>query len=127
MHFGRLLTIVNFALLAAALVVYLTAPQFATLFLYLLIGWMFVSLVAFAVPMARHRSDLPPPPGWRTAGPLASSASAPLPSGAAGSAPAGGPPLGFCIYCAHDLPPGAGFCPGCGRPVRPLSPARPGR
>ena len=111
MFLGRLLTLINFALLVAAVVVYVWAPQYGTIFLYGLIAWMFASLVLFYLPISRRRLGTPlgPPPG------------APLPSATAAPGPAAGPapgPVGFCIWCAHDLPPGAGFCPGCGRPVR---------
>lgn len=123
MQLGRLLTFINFALLGVAIAVYLFLPSIADLFLYILLAWMFASIVLFYLPVSQRRL------GSRAAPPAApSSASGPSPSGVplpsgrpmpAGVPPGSGPaPIAFCIYCGTDLPTGAIMCPACGKPVR---------
>ncbi len=135
MYLGRLLTMINFALLAIAIGIYLVAPAIATTFLYILIAWMFASLVLFYLPISRRpiggSPAAPPRPGPPpAAGTPTASGGTPLPSStvsttlaAAGppSSSAGSPePIGFCIYCGGHLPPNVGYCPACGHPVHPV-------
>lgn len=126
MHVGRLLTIVNFTLLGVAIAVYLFVPSVADFFLYVLLAWMFASIVLFYLPISQRRigSGTAPPSTTTTTsavsmGPsggtsLPSSRNAPF-SPTPGSAPTA---LEFCIYCGGDLPAGAVICPMCGKPVR---------
>ncbi|MGI0140015.1 MAG: hypothetical protein ACREBT_02540 [Thermoplasmata archaeon] len=116
MYLGQVLTLVNFGLLASALAVYFIAPAIATIFLYGLIVWMFASLILFYLPISRRRLGGAP---RRVAAPGATPGSA-TPAPAAGAAlPSGrSNAIGFCIYCAAEIPPGAGNCPACGRAVR---------
>ena len=100
------LTLVNFSTIAAAVGVLLAFPQYAGIAFYLLLGWMFASLAMIYSPWASRRVGSSAPPG------LGVSADAPLAS-AAGPAPSN--PIGFCIYCAAPIEPGAGRCPACGR------------
>ncbi|MCI4373192.1 MAG: hypothetical protein L3K02_06070 [Thermoplasmata archaeon] len=99
-----LLTMVNLATIAVAIVVLFTFPQYAGVAFYILLGWMVGSLVLVYGPWAnrqvlRPRSSGAPgtsPPAARArTGPLASE-------------------LGFCIYCAAPLAPGVATCPACG-------------
>ncbi len=135
MYLGRLLTMINFALLAVAIAIYFVDPTIATTFLYILIAWMFASLILFYLPISRRQigrsstapagPSAPPATGAPTASgglPLpsaaASAASAPAASSASASTTAG--PIGFCIYCGSHLPPNAEFCPACGHPVHAI-------
>ncbi len=132
MYFGRLLTLINFALLGIAIVVYFFAPLFATIFLYILIAWMFASLVLFYLPISRRQIGRPATGAPRSVAPPTAAAptlstGAPLPSGSAGGRSASPPlsspgsaapqPIGFCIYCGAHLATNSGFCPACGHPV----------
>ena len=125
MQLGRLLTVINFTLLGAAIVVYLFVPSVAELFLYVLLAWMFGSIILFYLPISHRRiggGPAPPPtPTTAAAGPVAA---APLPSprlpSASGPAFAEPQRLEFCIYCGTDLPTGVLTCPACGKPVRPV-------
>lgn len=125
MQLGRLLTIINFTLLGVAIGVYLFIPAIADFFLYVLLAWMFASIVLFYLPISQRRigSGAPPPPTTTpaTVAVGAPPASAPLTSGRAPTAtlaPAEPSSFAFCIYCGTDLPSGAVICPACGKAVR---------
>lgn len=125
MQIGRLLTIINFVLLGLAIAVYLFVPAVATLFLYILLAWMFASIVLFYLPLSHRRigSGAPPP----TTAPMAAAVPAP-PAAAAKGRPLPSAPgpmleptaLGFCIYCGADIPAHVGVCPTCKKPVRAI-------
>ena len=126
MRFGRLLTIINFSLLGAAIVVYLFAPPYiADLFLYILLAWMFGSIILFYLPISQRRvgsgNASPPTTTPVSAGPAGAGTVAPIRRDGA-PLPSSTEPtdFGFCIYCGADLPGGAGACPACGKPVRRL-------
>ncbi|MCI4342691.1 MAG: hypothetical protein L3J92_01040 [Thermoplasmata archaeon] len=97
-----LLTMINLATIAVAIIVLYELPKYAGVAFYVLLAWMIGSLVLIYGPWANR------PIGRRnTAGPA--SVSRPLP----------GPhrlpsDLGFCIYCAAPLAPGAPTCAACG-------------
>ncbi len=103
-----LLTLVNLGAITVAIVVLLAYPSYSGPAFYLLLGWMFGSMILVYGPWgnrpvggARPASG-PPPPG--------------TPAVARGSSgPAAAPAeIPFCIYCAAPLPPGAAFCTACG-------------
>ncbi len=100
-----LLTFVNLATIAVAIVVLFEFPQYAGPAFYLLLGWMVGSLVLVYGPWA-NRTVFGTPPS-RT---LPSSSALPRP----GPLPTN---LGFCIYCAAPLAPGVSACPACGHAV----------
>ena len=100
-----LLTLVNFATIAAAVGVLLAYPQYAGIAFYIILGWMFGSLALIYSPWANRRIGSVPPP---TAG---APPDAPL-SSAAGHEHASS--IGFCMYCAAPLAPGTDRCPACG-------------
>jgi hypothetical protein len=97
-----LLTTINLATIAVAIIVLYEVPKYAGVAFYVLLAWMIGSLVLIYGPWANR------PIGRRNA----SGPSAPLP----GSAPPSRLPsdLGFCIYCAAPLAPGAPTCAACG-------------
>jgi len=102
------LTLVNFATIAAAVAVLLAFPQYAGVAFYILLGWMFASLAMIYSPWANRRV------GSGASSGLGVSAEVPLPTDPSH------PPsssIGFCIYCAAAIEPGAGRCPACGRSV----------
>jgi hypothetical protein len=107
MHFRALLTFVNVAVFVVAIVVLEAFPAYAGYALYGFIGWMIASLLLFYSPWARPR----PSSGAGSGTGLSVSPDSPLPSGAPPSSAA---PLGFCIYCAAPIDPGAARCPTCG-------------
>jgi hypothetical protein len=110
-----LLSLANVAVAGVALVAWLRYPQYAYFALYLLFGWFVVSFTL----------------SWTVRGAPAASGPAPAPAlgpQAVGTSLRPGPvmarevpAISFCIYCATDLPPGAGHCPACGRLVVSLS------
>lgn len=108
MQLRTLLTLVNFATIAAAVAVLLAFPQWAPDAFYVLLGWMFASLVLIYSPWAGRRvgSAAAPPsgPGISRDAPLATS-----------SAHEHASSIGFCMYCATPLEPGTARCPACGR------------
>ncbi len=69
MQLGRLLTIINFVLLGTAIAVYLYLPSVADIFLYVLLAWMFGSIVLFYLPISQRRigSGAAPPPATSAA------------------------------------------------------------
>jgi hypothetical protein len=110
-----LLYLVNFAVAGAVLLVFLAFPRYAVYAIYAFLGWFLVSLTT--VWIARGGSPVTAP------GPtVAVSASAgPVGPASAGRPARAGEPLpptevGFCIYCATDLPATAERCPSCGHP-----------
>lgn len=101
-----LLTFVNLGAISAAILVLLAYPKYDGPAFYILVGWMFGSMVLVYGPWGNRTvgSARATPPST----PLASSPGfGPRPS----SAPAEIP---FCIYCAAPLAPGATLCPACG-------------
>jgi hypothetical protein len=104
-----LISIANFAAIIIAFVVLFEFPQYSNDAFYLLIAWM---VVGFALLYAiRPRGPELPSSGSDLSSPFPSttpSPSAPLTS----SAPPGA--IGFCIYCAAPIVPGARACPACG-------------
>jgi hypothetical protein len=104
-----LLTFVNLVAIAVAIVVLLAFPRWDGPAFYLLIGWMFGSMVLVYGPWGNRQVGS----ARRTATPVPAS---PLPSGGTAPAATASPPteLGFCIYCAAPLPPGAPACAACG-------------
>ncbi|MCI4338855.1 MAG: hypothetical protein L3J68_00785 [Thermoplasmata archaeon] len=108
MQLRTLLTLVNFATIAAAVAVLLAYPQWAGYAFYILLGWMFVSLALIYSPWANRRVG-----PAASAGPgLGVSPDAPL---SAGSGHEHASSIGFCMYCAAPLEPGTARCPACGR------------
>ena len=99
-----LLTVVNLGTIAAAVAVLFAFPQYSGTAFYLLLGWMFGSLVLIYGPWANRTIGAPAHDGPPSAGPGA----APLPSAAPST------DLGFCIYCAAPLANTAAVCPACG-------------
>ena len=100
-----LLTLVNLGAIAVAIVVLLAYPAYSGPAFYLLLGWMFGSMVLVYGPWGNRQVGRGRPP------------TAPLPSGSgAAAAPTVPSPaeIPFCIYCAAPLPSGATFCPACG-------------
>jgi hypothetical protein len=97
-----LLTLVNLATIAVAIAVLFALPQYAGIAFYVLLGWMFGSLVLVYGPWSNRQVGRP-----RARGPSDPSAS-PLPSSTRST------DLGFCVFCAAPLAPGASVCPSCG-------------
>jgi len=112
---GRLvLSLVGLGVIAFSFYIIFAYPGYADDAFYLLLGWMVVN---FALLYAIRPRGTPSPTGptldqspFPSTG--AASSSTPLPSS---SGPA--TPLGFCIYCAAPLTPGARSCPACGHAV----------
>jgi len=99
------LSFVNLGVLTATLVVWFEFPAYSDYALYACLAWVGA---AFAVMYSRWgdrpiRAAAGATPGDRK-----------LPAGLPG-----GTSLGFCIYCAANLPAGAPRCPECGRAVGP--------
>lgn len=113
MQLRTLLTLINFGTIGAAVVVLLVYPQWAGYAFYLLLGWMFGSLVLIYSPWASRPVGRPNPPVGSTApgtgGPLGS------------TPPAHSSALGFCVYCAAPVEPGTARCPACGRALPQFS------
>ena len=86
-------------LLAAVLLQYLF-PQYSTIIFFVLLIWVIASFVYFLRPSAMGGAR----PTLSSSAPL----STPNLSGLT-------PDIGFCIYCATPLEPGASTCPSCGR------------
>ena len=106
MQLRTLLTLINFGTIAAAVGVLLLFPQWAGDAFYLLLGWMFASLVLIYSPWASRRvgsGGSGPGPGISSDVPLA-----------AGSGHEHASSIGFCMYCAAPLEPGTARCPACG-------------
>jgi len=102
-----LISIANLVAIVIAFIILFEYPLYATDAFYFLIAWMiagFVLLYAF-------RPRFPAAPQDSVAG------ASPFPSSGPGQPLASSPPaggLGFCIYCAAPIAPGARACPTCG-------------
>jgi hypothetical protein len=105
MQFRTVLTLVNLSAFIAAIIVLELLPQYAAYAFYGLVGWMVVSLVLL------YRPGAPRTIGTPASGSPTLSSDAPL---ASSSAPQHASALGFCIYCAAPVEPGASRCPSCG-------------
>ena len=114
MQFRTLLTFVNFGTIAAAIVVLLAFPQFASIAFYVLLGWMVGSIVLlYGLRSSRPMlSPTPGSPGTTTGATI--SADVPLASAASGQHSSA---LGFCLYCAAPVSPGTMRCPACDHPL----------
>ena len=102
-------SIANLCVIAVAFVILIEYPQYADYAFYFLILWMVVGFVL----LYSMRPSVPTPSANPSAepSPFPSNApvSAPLPSGSSS-----GSTIGFCIYCAAPVSPGARACPACG-------------
>jgi hypothetical protein len=110
-----LLSLVNIAVAVGALLVIFLYPRFAGYAIYAFLGWFVVSFALVWVARGPSPAAGPAVPGPTT-----------TPSGRPAAPPAGpvratAPNLtpdpvavGFCIYCATDLPPEGDRCPACG-------------
>jgi len=107
-----LLTVVNFATIAAAVAVLLAVPAYAGIAFYVLLGWMFASLAMIYSPWANRRV------GSGSARGVGVSPDAPLPADSGHDL---GSSIGFCLYCAAPIEPGTARCPACGRSLPHLS------
>ena len=113
MYVRTLLTLVNFTIFGITIAIVILFPRYDTLTFFFLLGWMVASFALFYLPFSSRRvggsststTDTNP----FTAGATASADGAPAPPLAS--------PLGFCIYCAAPLSPGATVCPTCGHAV----------
>jgi hypothetical protein len=104
-----LLTLINFATIAAAISVLLLYPQYSGIAFYVLLGWMVGSLALVYSPWANR------PIGSGKPGATPPTASdAPL---AASSGHVHASSLGFCMYCAAPIEPGTARCPACGHSI----------
>jgi hypothetical protein len=117
-----LLSLVNIAVAVGALLVIFLFPRFAGYAIYAFLGWFVVSFSL--VWVARGSSPtvgpaVPRPTTTPSGRPGSPSAGAvrPSPPGRAPEPPA----VGFCIYCATDLPPETDQCPACGHARARLS------
>src|SRR5580658_1581193 len=99
MQLRTLLTLINFATIAAAVGVFLAFPAWAGYVFYILLGWMFVSLALIYSPWANRRVG----PTTTTSAGLGVSSDAPL---STGSGHEHASSIGFCMYCAAALEPG---------------------
>ncbi len=108
------ISIANLVAIVVAFAVLFELPQYSGYAFYGLLGWIVVSLVlVYALRVGRTN---PATGGFgRSGGTTAPSAPGALPSSGSGTT-AG--PVGFCIYCGRNLPPGAAVCPACGHAVR---------
>lgn len=109
MNWRVLISIANLVAISIAFVILFEFPAYSNDAFYVLIGWMVIGFLLLYSLRPRGR----PLPGASATGssPFPSSAPAapaPLPS----SNSSGG--IGFCIYCAAPVPPGAATCPSCG-------------
>jgi hypothetical protein len=103
----NLITLVSLATIAVALGVWEAFPHYAGIASYVLLGWMFGSLVLIYGPWSNRQVGRP-----RARNP-GDASTHPLPSGSRSSGP-GVADLGFCVFCAAPLAPGAPVCPSCG-------------
>jgi len=107
-----LFSLINLCVAAGALLVFFLFPRYAGYAIYAFLGWFLVGISTVWLlgnPSAEpSRGPTPAPAGAGGAGPAA----APLRSSTGGAGTSA--EVGFCIYCAADLPPGASRCPACG-------------
>lgn len=105
-----LISIANLVAIVAAFLVLFYFPQYSNDAFYVLIVWMVTGFVLlYAV---RPRAAGVPGGGSGGPSPFPSSASATSPPLPSGSESPGS--IGFCIYCAAPIAPGARTCPACG-------------
>jgi hypothetical protein len=108
-----LLSMVNIGVAGGALFVIFAYPRFATYAIYVFLAWFVVSFSLVWVargttPAGRPTAGLAvPTPSGAAAGGLPVRSTGPAPPTPADS-------VGFCIYCATDLPDGVDRCPACG-------------
>jgi hypothetical protein len=108
-----LLSLVNIAVAAGALLVFFLYPRYAGYAIYVFLGWFVVSFAT--VWIARGGSPVPGTSRGMAVPTPAGVPPSPAPMvrpGVPAAAPA--PPVSFCIYCAADLPVGTDRCPTCG-------------
>ncbi len=110
-----LFSLLNLVAMVVTIVAWFTLPQYSVYILYAFIAWMVVGFVVLtsswgsrALGSGARGPSVPTAPGG-----------GPLPSGPGATAGAAAP-VGFCVYCATNLPPGATRCPACHRAVMPL-------
>ncbi|MGA8542984.1 MAG: hypothetical protein WB947_05550 [Thermoplasmata archaeon] len=103
------LTLINFATIAAAISVLLVFPQYSGIAFYILLGWMVGSLALVYSPWASR----PIGSGKSTVAPTAPG-DVPL-ANSSGHVHASS--IGFCMYCAAPIEPGTARCPACGRSI----------
>ena len=109
MNWRVLISVANLVAIAVAFVVLFEFPQYANDAFYILIAWMVTGFVLLYAVRPRG----PPVPGTPLAGSSPFPSSYPTASALPSSSdPAGG--IGFCIYCAAPIAPGARACPTCG-------------
>ncbi len=110
-----LFSLLNLVAMVVTIVAWFTLPQYAVYILYAFIAWMVVGFIVLTSSWGSRAVGA----GSRGPGSATAPGGAPLPSGAGSTAHAPAP-VGFCVYCATDLPPGATHCPACHRAVMPL-------
>ncbi len=124
MQRGALLSVVNVAVAAGALVIWFRYPRYAYYAIYALFAWF---LVSFSLTWAFRGNPGPVGPAASAAGGGPSGVGAhssngpPAPAGPPIASSEDGTTVPFCIYCATDLPPDVGRCPACGHLVLALS------
>ena len=101
------LTMVNFATIAAAIGVLLLFPQYSGIAFYILLGWMVGSLALVYSPWASR------PIGGGTAPVLPTTTDGTPLSAESGHVHSS--TIGFCMYCAAPIDPGTSRCPACHR------------
>ncbi len=99
-----LLTFVNLGAIAVAIGVLLAYPSYAGPAFYLLLGWMFGSMIIVYGPWGNRQVGSGRAPAPSTS---------PAPAGPLATTPAS-TEIPFCIYCGAPLASGAAICPACG-------------
>jgi hypothetical protein len=103
------ISVANLAAIMIAFVVLFEFPQYANDAFYVLITWMVAGFILLYAIRPRTPGMPTSPLDSTSPFPSSSPTASPLSSGSEGS---GG--LGFCIYCAAPIVPGARACPSCG-------------
>jgi len=96
-----LVSYLSLAILGAAIALQFLVPALAGYVFLFLLAWLVLSVVVFLRPGAMGAPGRPTPAA--VVGPAPN-----LPTG-----------LGFCLYCAAPLAPGATECPVCGHALPP--------
>ncbi len=109
MNRRALISIANLCAIAIAFVILFEYQQYADYAFYFLIIWMVVGFVLLYAMRPTLPSPSANPSAEPSPFPSSTPASAPLPSGSPG-----GSTIGFCIYCAAPIAPGARACSACG-------------
>ncbi len=104
-----LISIANLFAIALAFIILFEYPQYSDYAFNLLIIWMVVGFVLLYAMRPTLPSSSANPSAEPSPFPSSTPASAPLPSGSPS-----GSTIGFCIYCAAPIAPGARACPACG-------------